>query len=107
MLQAGSHAKFKCYICAQMVPDMKTMQVSAGTSSLLPHVCSRPCALGHTICQLEVTTVKVTSADVHLQVHFEAKHPKLPYEADKVVDMHALMGGTTQGVAIRGSTKKK
>jgi len=42
-----------------------------------------------------------------LQVHFEAKHPKLPYEADKVVDMHVLMGGTTQGVAVRGSTKKR
>ena len=41
-----------------------------------------------------------------MQVHFEAKHPKLTYEVDKVVDMHALMGGTTQGVAIRGSTKK-
>ena len=26
-LQAGSHAKYKCYVCAQMVPDMKTMQV--------------------------------------------------------------------------------
>ncbi len=41
------------------------------------------------------------------QVHFEAKHPKLPYEPEKVVDMHALMGGTTQGLAVRGSTKKK
>ena len=46
-VQAGSHAKYKCYICAQMVPDMKTMQVSPGTSSLLPHVCSRSCA----VCQ--------------------------------------------------------
>lgn len=27
LLQAGSHAKYKCYVCAQMVPDMKTMQV--------------------------------------------------------------------------------
>ena len=27
LLQAGSHAKYKCYICARMVPDMKTMQV--------------------------------------------------------------------------------
>ena len=27
ILQAGSHAKYKCHICAQMVPDMKTMQV--------------------------------------------------------------------------------
>ncbi len=27
ILQAGSHAKYKCHVCAQMVPDMKTMQV--------------------------------------------------------------------------------
>ena len=27
LVQAGSHAKYRCYICAQMVPDMKTMQV--------------------------------------------------------------------------------
>ena len=40
-------------------------------------------------------------------MHFEAKHAKMPYEADKVVDMHELMGGTTQGIAVRGSTKKK
>ena len=30
-----------------------------------------------------------------------------PWEEDKVVDMHKLVGATTQGVAVRGSTKKK
>jgi hypothetical protein len=41
------------------------------------------------------------------QIHFEARHPKLPFEEDKIVDMHALVGATTQGIAVRGSTKKK
>ncbi len=44
---------------------------------------------------------------VSVQIHFEAKHPKLPWEEDKIIDMHALVGATTQGVAVRGSTKKK
>lgn len=43
-----------------------------------------------------------------MQIHWEAKHPKLPWEADKIEDVHATLGGvTTQGVAVRGSTKKK
>ncbi|BDA44532.1 Protein METHYLENE BLUE SENSITIVITY 1 [Coccomyxa sp. Obi] len=62
----AGHAKYKCPVCAQQAPDMKTMQI-----------------------------------------HFEAKHPKLPWEQDKIIDMHALVGATTQGIAIRGSTKKK
>ncbi|KAG9391071.1 At2g23090 like [Carpediemonas membranifera] len=40
--------------------------------------------------------------------HFESKHPKLPYEPEKLVDKHEAAGGvTTTGVAIRGSKKKK
>ncbi len=43
-----------------------------------------------------------------MQIHFEAKHPKLPWEPEKVEDVHAQAGGvTTQGIAVRGSTKKK
>ncbi len=42
-----------------------------------------------------------------MQIHFEAKHPKLPWEPEKVEDLHAIAGGvTTQGVAVRGSKKK-
>lgn len=42
-----------------------------------------------------------------MQIHFEAKHPKLPWEPEKVEDLHAMVGGvTTQGVAVRGSKKK-
>lgn len=42
-----------------------------------------------------------------LQIHHDAKHPKLAWEPEKCTDMHALTGGvTTQGVAVRGSKKK-
>ena len=42
-----------------------------------------------------------------MQIHFEAKHPKLPWEPEKIEDLHAMVGGvTTQGVAVRGSKKK-
>ena len=41
------------------------------------------------------------------QIHFVAKHPKLPWEEDKIINMHELIGATTQGLAVRGSTKKK
>ncbi|KAL4425024.1 hypothetical protein ABPG77_001802 [Micractinium sp. CCAP 211/92] len=64
---AAGHAKYKCHICGQQAPDLKTMQI-----------------------------------------HHDAKHPKLPWEPEKCTDMHALVGGvTTQGVAVRGSIKKK
>lgn len=41
------------------------------------------------------------------QMHFEARHPKDLWEPEKCTDLHAMVGGvTTQGVAVRGSTKK-
>jgi hypothetical protein len=42
-----------------------------------------------------------------MQMHHESKHPKIPFEEDKVINLHETHGGTTQGVAVRGSTKKK
>eukprot|EP00884_Botryococcus_braunii_P002364 jgi/Botrbrau1/12128/Bobra.0186s0045.1 len=62
----AGHAKYKCPVCGQTAPDVKSMQM-----------------------------------------HHESKHPKLPYEEDKLINLHEAFGGTTQGVAIRGSTKKK
>jgi hypothetical protein len=41
------------------------------------------------------------------QLHWENKHPKLPFDPAACEDLHAKTGGvTTQGVAVRGSTKK-
>lgn len=40
------------------------------------------------------------------QMHHEARHPKVIWEAEKYPDLHAVHGGTTKGVAVRGSNKK-
>ncbi|KAL6776456.1 CGL151 [Auxenochlorella protothecoides x Auxenochlorella symbiontica] len=64
--QAG-HQKFRCTVCGQSAPDIKTAQI-----------------------------------------HFEAKHPKMPWDpVAAVANVHELHGGvTTKGVAVRGSMKK-
>ena len=41
-----------------------------------------------------------------MSIHHESKHPKLPWEPEKCTNTHELHGGTTQGVAVRGSVKK-
>jgi hypothetical protein len=42
------------------------------------------------------------------QIHHESRHAALPWEPEKAVNVHAETGGvTTQGVAVRGSLKKK
>eukprot|EP00241_Pyramimonas_parkeae_P008953 CAMPEP_0114252658 /NCGR_PEP_ID=MMETSP0058-20121206/15956_1 /TAXON_ID=36894 /ORGANISM="Pyramimonas parkeae, CCMP726" /LENGTH=106 /DNA_ID=CAMNT_0001366611 /DNA_START=124 /DNA_END=444 /DNA_ORIENTATION=- len=63
---AAGHAKFKCPICAQAAPDIKSMQA-----------------------------------------HHDSKHSKVPFDPEACVNVHEIHGGTTQGVAVRGSTKKK
>uniref|UniRef100_A0A061RGX5 C2H2-type domain-containing protein n=1 Tax=Tetraselmis sp. GSL018 TaxID=582737 RepID=A0A061RGX5_9CHLO len=42
-----------------------------------------------------------------MKIHWEAKHSKEPFDESKCIDVHAEVGGTTKGVAVRGSTKKK
>lgn len=39
-------------------------------------------------------------------MHHEARHPKEPWDPEKCPDLHAAFGGTTKGVAVRGSLKK-
>lgn len=42
-----------------------------------------------------------------MQIHHDAKHPKLPFEPSKCENVHEAHGGvTTQGIAVRGSVKK-
>ena len=38
--------------------------------------------------------------------HFESKHPKETMDQSKFVDTHEVFGGTTQGVAVKGTLKK-
>jgi len=51
-------------------------------------------------CGLQAPSIK------SMQAHFESKHPKLPFDPDACVDMQAIHGGSTQGVAVQGSKKK-
>lgn len=52
------------------------------------------------ICKTTAPSIK------SMQDHHEARHPGMPWEPEKCTDVHEAFGGTTQGVAVRGSTKK-
>ena len=79
-----------------MGASTNTISVRAAYSSLTL-TCPSRCP----VCGQQAPDMKT------MQIHHENKHPKLPWEQDKVVDMHALVGVTTQGVAVQGSKKKK
>lgn len=62
-------------------------------------------AVGHSkfkcVCGVAAPDIKT------MQAHHESKHPAIPWDPEKVINLHELAGGvTTQGVAIRGSQKK-
>ncbi|GIL51785.1 hypothetical protein Vafri_7701 [Volvox africanus] len=60
---------------------------------------------GHAKFQCHIC--KQTAPDLKsMQMHHEARHPKEAWEPEKCADLHATHGGTTKGVAVRGSTKK-
>ena len=42
-----------------------------------------------------------------MKIHHESKHPKVTWDENAYADKHAEQGGTTQGVAVRGSVKDK
>lgn len=62
-------------------------------------------AAGHAKFQCHVCKTAAPSL-TNMQAHFESKHPTLPWEPEKCTNLHSLHGGTTQGVAVRGSNKK-
>lgn len=54
------------------------------------------------ICAMQAPDLKT------MQMHHESKHSKLPWEPDKCVNMHQVVGGvTTQGISVVGSKSKK
>lgn len=62
-------------------------------------------AAGHSkficdVCMTQVPDLKT------MQNHYEAKHPTATFDPAKFEDMHEKVGGTTKGVAVRGSLKK-
>eukprot|EP00897_Mesotaenium_endlicherianum_P008890 jgi/Mesen1/8029/ME000426S07161 len=55
---------------------------------------------------------KATAPDLKtMSIHHESKHPKLPYEEDKVIDQHAAIDAAAAAAkerpGVRGSLKKK
>lgn len=40
-------------------------------------------------------------------MHWDSKHSKLPFVPGDWSDMHEIHGGTTQGIAVKGSSKEK
>lgn len=64
-------------------------------------------AAGHSkfvcyVCAQQAPSLK------NMEDHFSSKHPKENMDAEKCVNKQASLGGgsTTQGLAVRGSTKK-
>ena len=41
------------------------------------------------------------------ELHWDSKHPKMPFKPEEWSDLHAIHGGTTKGVAVKGAEKEK
>lgn len=41
-----------------------------------------------------------------MAMHFDSKHPKETMDENKFVNKHEVFGGTTQGLAVKGTLKK-
>ncbi|EPY31587.1 transcription factor [Angomonas deanei] len=63
-------------------------------------------AVGHSkfICKICMTQTPDLKT---MRTHYEAKHPNAEFKESDFEDLHELQGGTTKGVAVHGSLKKK
>ena len=52
------------------------------------------------ICKQQAPDLKSMS------MHFDSKHPKDTMDESKFVNKHEVFGGTTQGLAVKGTLKK-
>ncbi|KAH7373662.1 hypothetical protein KP509_17G067500 [Ceratopteris richardii] len=60
---------------------------------------------GH--AKFECPICKATAPDLKsMQIHHEAKHPKLPFEGDKLTNLHASAPSEKPKPGVRGSLKK-
>ena len=41
-----------------------------------------------------------------MKLHHESKHSKITFDESKYENVHEKYGGTTKGIAVKGSTKK-
>ena len=89
----------RCPICGMQAINVQSMEVSAATlwASCYGRLAPRPTS----------PNPRWTYVCVYLQMHHDSKHPKLPWEPEKCINVHEESGGiTTQGIAVRGSKKK-
>ncbi|XP_013750931.1 LOW QUALITY PROTEIN: protein METHYLENE BLUE SENSITIVITY 1 [Brassica rapa] len=60
--------------------------------------------------KFECPHCKITAPDLKtMQIHHESKHPKIPYEESKLVNLHAVLAPVAESKpkpGIRGSLKK-
>ena len=63
-------------------------------------------AAGHAKFKCPVCGMAVPSEKSGI-AHWDSKHPKLTFDFAQWTDQHAVHGGTTQGVAVRGAAKDK
>lgn len=64
-------------------------------------------AAGHSKFQCDVCFAACPDLK-SLQIHYESKHPSAPtFDPTKYEDRHELQGGSTVGIAVRGSVKAK
>jgi len=81
--------------------QLATQNMGGGSAGLSDRLGGKA---GH--AKLECYLCGVHAPDLKsMQVHHEAKHPKIDFDQGKYVDLHEIHGGSTQGVAVRGSTK--
>ncbi|CAM9682330.1 unnamed protein product [Ectocarpus sp. 12 AP-2014] len=63
-------------------------------------------AAGHSRFLCTICGVQAPSL-TSMKAHHESKHVKLPWDPSLYEDVQAKHGGTTQGVAVRGTTNAK
>mmetsp|Transcript_836 Transcript_836/g.1322 ORF Transcript_836/g.1322 Transcript_836/m.1322 type:complete len:169 (-) Transcript_836:127-633(-) len=59
---------------------------------------------GHSKFECSVCGIRSPSLTT-LKIHHEAKHPKVPFDPEKVQNVHNKFGGSTKGVAVHGTLK--
>ena len=61
---------------------------------------------GH--AKMECPHCKITAPDVKsIKIHHEARHPKIPFEEEKVINRHASTSTSTQAEPVKDANKPR
>eukprot|EP01083_Nonionella_stella_P043838 118322_1 len=98
-------AKAKKHTAKQMATKAKAaLQNKGGGNSGLAD--RKGGKAGHAKFQCPICMMQAPSL-VNMKQHHESKHSKLPWDENSCVNTQEAFGGTTQGVAVLGSKKKR